>query len=89
MGPALLHTRVPIPSAIVGGAALGCAAGLVTHLIKNQLDGRLSQTRQGLLGMYGEVLDAVRGTDQNPESEEDRRTEKEAAEYWSPKFEGV
>lgn len=83
LGGAFFRHRIPLPSRILGGAALGVATGVLTHIAKNHADGTLDSTVQGILGMKAELKEGVNGTDKIPLSEDEkrRRKEMEASDY--------
>ncbi|KAL8281457.1 hypothetical protein RQP46_006141 [Phenoliferia psychrophenolica] len=89
LGATYFPRRIPLPSRILGGGALGVGLGVATHLLKNHLDGTLDETERGVLGMWEELKAGILGTDKIPPSEDDKKREMEASEFWSPGFEGI
>ncbi|KAK4699878.1 hypothetical protein P7C70_g6377, partial [Phenoliferia sp. Uapishka_3] len=84
-----LRNRVPLPSRLLGGASIGVSLGVLTHLYKNHVDGTFNSTYDGVLGMWQELKAGVVGTDKIPRSEEDKKREVEAGEFWHPGYDGV
>lgn len=57
VAPTVFLKRAPVPYLVAGGAALGVAGGVITHVVKNYKDG----TAQGVGAMVEEAKTIAKG----------------------------